>query len=112
MDRKIMAVAGIANPESFFKMLEDMGAVIELTERFPDHHEYTQSELTNLIHIAQEKDLIIITTEKDLVKIGRLIKSDMLFFLEVGLDMSEEHVEVLMGKVRSLLSNPQEQFRS
>ncbi len=59
---KIVAIAGIANPERFFDTLEAAGLILDSRIAFPDHHPY------------QDKDLLRITadhivmTAKDAVK--------------------------------------------
>ena len=56
------AVAGIANPERFFRSLEQAGLILE-RHSWPDHHAYTQRDFTTL-----NPDYPVIMTEKDAVK--------------------------------------------
>lgn len=58
------AVAGIGNPQRFFRQLEAMGLVAE-AHVFPDHHDYSAEDLA-FIGDA------ILTTEKDAVKLAYL----------------------------------------
>jgi len=55
------AIAGIGNPQRFFRQLADAGLHCE-TLAFPDHHPYTAKELD----FADDKPLLM--TEKDAVK--------------------------------------------
>jgi tetraacyldisaccharide 4'-kinase len=66
-EEKIYAVAGIGNPERFFKQLENAGLNIERVS-FPDHHKYTEEDL----EIAGNSTLLM--TEKDAVKCRRFAK--------------------------------------
>ncbi|PLX99378.1 MAG: tetraacyldisaccharide 4'-kinase [Desulfuromonas sp.] len=66
---RIGAFAGIANPDSFFQSLESSGVTPIKTLVFSDHAVYGTSELTQLHGLASRCDALI-TTEKDLVKLG------------------------------------------
>ena len=59
--QSVNAVAGIGNPERFFSQLEGAGVIIE-RHSFPDHHLFTQADLSRL------DDKPIFMTEKDAVK--------------------------------------------
>jgi tetraacyldisaccharide 4'-kinase len=56
------AVAGIANPERFFRSLEQAGLILE-RHSWPDHHTYEKKDFTGL-----NPDYPVIMTEKDAVK--------------------------------------------
>ncbi|MBV9489739.1 MAG: tetraacyldisaccharide 4'-kinase [Verrucomicrobia bacterium] len=65
----IGALSGIAAPESFEASLRGLGANVELTRRFADHHRYTEKELTNFFQRCVRRDVnAVITTEKDAVR--------------------------------------------
>jgi tetraacyldisaccharide 4'-kinase len=68
--RKVLAFAGIGNPEKFFATLASAG--IEVAERagFADHHFYTAAEAQELIARAQTANLMLVTTEKDLARLS------------------------------------------
>ena len=68
--RKVLAFAGIGDPEKFFATLTAAG--IDVAERagFPDHHRYTAAEARDLIARAQAENLMLVTTEKDLVRLS------------------------------------------
>jgi tetraacyldisaccharide 4'-kinase len=68
--RRICAFAGIASPERFQKALTGAGAEVVFFVPFPDHHFYTHEEIRNIQKRAgEEKVEMIITTEKDGVKL-------------------------------------------
>ena len=46
-------------------------ANIVFTKQFEDHHIYKEDEIINLIKFADNNDLNLITTEKDIVKIPK-----------------------------------------
>ncbi|HUI15474.1 MAG TPA: tetraacyldisaccharide 4'-kinase [Xanthobacteraceae bacterium] len=66
--RKALAFAGIGDPEKFFTTLATAGIEVADTASFPDHHRYTAKDAAALIARAQAKNLILVTTEKDLVR--------------------------------------------
>lgn len=67
--KKAFAFAGIANNQQFFAMLRDHGVSLTGTRGYPDHHRYTPADLADIRSAANGADLIL-TTEKDAVKIG------------------------------------------
>ena len=76
MDKILLA--GIAKPESFFAHLKQ-GNDECLT--FPDHHNFSESELEEIKKKATGK--IIVTTEKDYVRLKGSILSEQLYFLPI-----------------------------
>lgn len=97
-NRKVICVAGIANPQSFFKLLEDLGAEILVTESFPDHHFFKPDEINSLLAYAKSEDALIVTTEKDIVRIKKIVSDESIVFLEVDiyfLSGEEETKEVV-----------------
>jgi tetraacyldisaccharide 4'-kinase len=71
-------LAGIAKPESFFAHLKQ-GNDECLT--YPDHHHFSESELQEIKKKSNNK--IIITTEKDYVRLKGSILSDQLYYLPI-----------------------------
>ena len=71
-------LAGIAKPKPFFDHLKNSND--EIME-FPDHHHFSTSDLLNIEN--KSKDKIIITTEKDFVRLQNKIPSEKLFYLPI-----------------------------
>jgi tetraacyldisaccharide 4'-kinase len=67
---KILAVTGVANPAGLYRIIQDWEGDIIDTIEFPDHHAYTARDWQRINRIARNVDLIV-TTEKDLVKLVR-----------------------------------------
>ncbi len=67
--KKYIAFAGIGRPDKFFKMLENDGYMLTDKIEFADHYKYTKACIERLKKLAQDKASILITTEKDWVKI-------------------------------------------
>ena len=70
-NKKVIAFAGIGNPENFFDLLKDNKIDIEEEIKFPDHYEYSKETLENLINKAKENNNILLTTEKDYFRIAK-----------------------------------------
>jgi len=66
--RRVFAFAGIGRPEKFFASLEQAGAIITDRQIFADHHPYRDDEMVALK--ARAGDAQLLTTEKDLVRVG------------------------------------------
>jgi tetraacyldisaccharide 4'-kinase len=68
-NKHIGAISGIARPESFEKKLVDLGAKLHITERFADHHRFSEKELNHFLSRCVRRDLAaVLTTEKDSVR--------------------------------------------
>ncbi len=67
--RDVSAFAGIGRPEKFFATLRGLGASVRRSAAFADHHPYARGELEGLIAAAEHEKLVLVTTEKDMVKI-------------------------------------------
>lgn len=67
--KQLIAFAGIGRPEKFFDMLRKAGLYLVDTISYPDHHNYSPSELDDLTHLAQIEGTALVTTEKDAVKL-------------------------------------------
>jgi tetraacyldisaccharide 4'-kinase len=67
---RVLAFAGIGDPEKFFATLAAAGIAIGATRSFPDHHRYTRAEAQALCDEAERAGFALVTTEKDLARIN------------------------------------------
>lgn len=68
--KKICALSAIAVPEGFEDTLKRLGADVDLSFRFRDHHRYHRRELKEVFAKTKARGIdTIITTEKDAVRI-------------------------------------------
>jgi tetraacyldisaccharide 4'-kinase len=67
--RHVVAFAGIGRPAKFFAMLEAMGCRLAGRHAFADHHPYTEAEIERLQAKASAAGAILVTTEKDHVRL-------------------------------------------
>jgi len=92
--KKLFALAGIGNPNNFFRIIEENNLKIEKKFIFPDHYKFSKSEIQNIIQEAESKNAEIIMTEKDYFKI-RDFNLKKLNFLKVSLKIQNK--EELIG---------------
>lgn len=72
-DGAAFAFCGLANPDNFFELLRRNGIALKGTKSFPDHHYYTQEEISDLERRAREAGAgVLLTTVKDFVKLADL----------------------------------------
>jgi tetraacyldisaccharide 4'-kinase len=83
--RKVAALSGIAQPESFEKSLIGLGAELVYTKRFADHHRFTQQEVLNALNRSKKRQATaIITTQKDAVRFPKIDRRDLpIYFMRV-----------------------------
>lgn len=62
--------AGIGRPQKFFDHFAKSGARVVVARGFPDHHRYSEAELTALTDMAKPAGATLLTTEKDWVRLA------------------------------------------
>ena len=88
-NKKIIAFAGIGNPENFFDLLKNNKLNIVETIKFPDHHKYSEKELENLLNKIKENSTILLTTEKDHFRIPKNYKKNI-GFLKIKIEVENK----------------------
>ena len=90
----VVAIAGVGNPERFFKRLEAAGVVVD-RHPFPDHHRYSQSDLAKFVSKA------VIMTEKDAVKCRALTGTNW-WVLPITAQLPSSFETELLGKLEQI----------
>ena len=92
-DQYVAAISGIAVPESFENGLRKLGARVELSRRFADHHRFKPGEVYEFVDRAVHRDMdMVVTTEKDSVRFPKFETSDLpIYFMRV-------EIEILKGE--------------
>lgn len=98
-NKKFLAFCGIGYPKKFFDLLTKNQVLLENTIEFPDHYKYENHDLENIIEIANKKNLKIVTTEKDWVKLDKKYQ-DIIDFIEIDLIFENPHL--LKNKIFSI----------
>lgn len=88
-DTKVAALSAIAAPASFEAFLEQLGADLVLRDHYADHHRYTQQEIIDFVNRSKAVGAeLIVTTEKDAVRIPRLERRDVpIYYLRIQIDI-------------------------
>ena len=68
--KKVLAFAGIGDPQKFFSTLAAAGIEAAVEMSFPDHHPYAPADADRILARCDVERLIPLTTEKDLVRLA------------------------------------------
>jgi tetraacyldisaccharide 4'-kinase len=100
----LTAIAAIAHPDSFFRQLTELGAIVRPIS-FPDHHAFTPQEARDLVSRASSSDFVVCTL-KDAVKLETLwpAEAGSLWYVSqrLRIDDGQQHIDRL---IESLLSS-------
>ncbi len=99
-NKKLLAVAGIGNPENFFQLIEKYNLKIHKKLIFPDHYNFSKAEVQEIVNESKNKNYQIIMTEKDYFKVNKF-NFENINFLKVSLEINEK--ERLINLVNSLI---------
>lgn len=110
VSRKAFCVAGIANPDEFWRTLMEMGTDIADVRWFPDHHQFTERDIHDILRRSEQSGSeIIITTEKDSVRLesyGHLFhRRYPLYALHVEFEMEDGDRTVFERYVNQIMNN-------
>ena len=93
INRKVLAFAGIGNPENFFELLKNNNIQIIETIKFPDHYNFKKIDITNLNKRAKELDAHLVTTEKDYFRLDDEDKKNIKYIkFELLINKKEEFI--------------------
>jgi tetraacyldisaccharide 4'-kinase len=98
--KKGIAFCGIADPESFFDQLRQLGVELVASFGFPDHFSYPADFFKRFSHVIGEAGFFL-TTEKDGVKLGQLRLPLPCYQLPMDLDFlaGEEVLDVALNQL-------------
>lgn len=103
--KKVALACAIGDPSSFEDTVLLLGANIVRKFIFMDHHIYSASDVEKMISdtVTAGSDTIV-TTEKDMVKLSRLVKGGEVRFTAVGIEMKIDNEEKFFGRLDSLFT--------
>ena len=89
-NRKLIAFAGIGNSINFFNTLKGnrLNVIKEIT--FPDHYDYSDNDLENLLKTESQNKAKLITTEKDFLRMNPL-KRRRFGFVPINVNIINEN---------------------
>ena len=104
IDKNYIIFSGIGNPDSFKKLLlkNQFKIIEEIT--FPDHYNYQDKDISEIINKANSNNAEIITTEKDFKRIPQNFK-EKIRFLEINTKIKDENklVQFLNTKINEII---------
>ena len=98
-----LLLAGIAKPKPFFDHLQSGNDVVMT---FADHHHFTESDILNIK--SQAVDKIIVTTEKDFVRLEADIFAAQLYYLPIKSELvksSDTFDQIILNYVGTCTRN-------
>ncbi len=105
--RRVLAVSGLADPSAFHAMVREIDADLVAVVEYPDHHSYTSDDWHAISAAARDVDLVI-TTEKDLIKLERFpFARDSLYALRLEVSIPEDEARALDDLIFSRLRDSQ-----
>jgi len=106
--KRVLAFSGLGDNEGFFELLRSLGAKLVECLSFPDHHNYTKADMARLRTFPHAE--MLLTTEKDAVRLQHVELPDNLFYLSVRLAIERE--EEFFSLVEERLKEKRWQGRS
>lgn len=105
--KPVLAYAGIGRPQKFFNSAKEVGFKVMHECLFPDHHFFSEGEMRQLLNLAEEQSLILLTTSKDKARLRNMPSkvAESLFSqsMELEVDMVVNRIESLWGRISDLL---------
>jgi tetraacyldisaccharide 4'-kinase len=99
----LTAVAAIAQPDSFFRQLTELGAIVRPFS-FPDHHAFTRAEARKLAAEASNSDFVVCTL-KDAVKLESIwpAEAGSLWYVSqrLRIEDGQQHMDRLLDDLSS-----------
>ena len=93
-NRETICFAGIGNPKNFFSLLKENEINVLEEISFPDHYNYSRTDLDNLIKKAKQKNSILLTTEKDYLRIDKDYRENInCLKIKVKIEKENEFIE-------------------
>ncbi|HBB87558.1 MAG TPA: tetraacyldisaccharide 4'-kinase [Blastocatellia bacterium] len=91
IQKPVAAFCGVGNPESYFNHLRREGFELAIARAFPDHYNYRQLDLDQIVAEAKAKGAAgILTTAKDAVKLSALHFEVPCYVLEIKISIEDE----------------------
>lgn len=104
--KKVLAFAAIGQPQAFVGTLKSLGFDVVATRWWPDHYAYRGREIVSLLENKSfpPHDLVL-TTEKDAMKLARLRNVDVrsIGVVKIGIELLDGGNDVLDGMLRQVL---------
>ena len=105
--KSVGALSGIAVPQSFENGLRRLGARVEVTARFADHHRFHGPEIVKFIDRCARRDVqCMVTTEKDYVRFPASLKATDVPFYFMRVEIEIVKGREVFDKLVRLIAEP------
>jgi tetraacyldisaccharide 4'-kinase len=103
--RKVLAFAGIGNPDKFFATAEQAGIAVAQRRRFGDHYRFSAEDAAALTMDAERDGLTLLTTEKDRARMtgDPALASFAASVKTLPVTLAVEHAEALRALIMAAL---------
>ncbi len=104
--KSIILLTGIANPATMLDQLKKQYTVVKHLH-YPDHHNFTESDLKQIAELLKTHNIPIITTEKDWVRLKALLSQEVLeqvFYLPIQVKILLNGEQKLLKEVGEFVS--------
>ena len=99
-NKKLIAFAGIGNPQNFFDLLKENHLNIVKEISFPDHYNYNEQDLNKLESLEIQYNAKLITTEKDFLRMSQFTRKKYDFIkIDIKFDNEEILTDILKKKL-------------
>ncbi len=95
--REVIALSAIASPDSFYQLLESHGASIVEKIVYPDHYLFTQNDMNDVLLKSAQRNALVVTSEKDMVKVRRVIQDDRIVYVNISVSFVSGEEELMNG---------------
>ncbi len=106
-DRRVVAFAGIGNPQAFTTTLRQLGSNVVAVAVFPDHHPYTPADWHAIVDLAHQQSAdCLITTEKDAVRLASDWQAPIpIYVLRIGVQFTSDSPS-MQQQLQALMAAP------
>lgn len=105
-NKPLLLLCGIGNPESFVQSLYRLDIEGEC-KSYPDHYQYSIDDVNNINTIVMQKDYYaILTTEKDAVRLKKMVFNKPCYVVETTLNPTlefQEEIDKLLKRSKNSL---------
>ncbi|MDN4754092.1 tetraacyldisaccharide 4'-kinase [Porphyromonadaceae bacterium W3.11] len=112
LNTPVLVLTGIAEPTEFQELIARKFTNVESYIEYPDHHRFTNSEVTDLVErLEEDPNLFILTTEKDAMRLlpcEDLIPSSVkerIWYIPIFIDISLDCRMGLLRKAKRAIKN-------
>lgn len=93
-DQAVIAFTGIGQPKKFFTTLKHIGVQLVSSHAYPDHHPFSEAELSMLAVEAEKMNARLVTTRKDAMRLSSEWL-DKIMVVDVSVQLSDNEENTL-----------------